>query len=78
MPTQPEIRILNTAGDLFEAAASEFAAQASAAIRANGKFTVALSGGSTPKTLYSLFATKPGIPWDKVCIFWGEQLSRGE
>ncbi len=73
MPMQPEIRVLRTATDLFEAAAAEFAAQASAAVRASGRFTVALSGGSTPKTLYSLLATKPGIPWDKICIFWGDE-----
>ncbi len=73
MPTQPEIRILKNAADLFEAAAAEFAAQASAAVQANGTFTVALSGGSTPKTLYSLLATKPGIPWDKIYFFWGDE-----
>lgn len=73
MPTQPEIRILKTATELFEAAAAEFAAQASAAVRARGRFTVALSGGSTPRTLYSLLATKPNIPWDKICIFWGDE-----
>jgi 6-phosphogluconolactonase len=73
MPTQPEIRILQTATDLFEAAAAEFAALASAAIRANGRFAVALSGGSTPRTLYSLLATKPNIPWEKICIFWGDE-----
>ena len=73
MPTQPELRILKNAADLFEAAAAEFAAQASAAVRASGKFTVALSGGSTPKTLYSLLATKPGIPWDKIYFFWGDE-----
>jgi 6-phosphogluconolactonase len=73
MPAQPEIRILKTATDLFEAAAAEFTAQASAAVRANGRFTVALSGGSTPKTLYSLLATKPGIPWDKIYFFWGDE-----
>ena len=73
MPAQPEIRILKTAAELFEAAAAEFAAQAAQAVRANGRFTVALSGGSTPKTLYSLLATKPGIPWDKICFFWGDE-----
>jgi 6-phosphogluconolactonase len=73
MPVQPEIRILKTAAELFEAAAAEFAAQASQAVRANGRFAVALSGGSTPKTLYSLLATKPDIPWDKVCFFWGDE-----
>ena len=72
MPMQPEIRVLRAATDLFEAAAAElFAAQASAAVRASGRFTVALSGGSTPKTLYSLLATKSGIPWDKIFYFWG-------
>ena len=73
MPAQPEIRILKTAPELFEAAATEFAAQASQAVRGSGKFTVALSGGSTPKTLYSLLATKPNIPWDKICFFWGDE-----
>ena len=42
-------------------------------MQANGRFTVALSGGSTPKTLYSLLATKPNIPWDKICFFWGDE-----
>ena len=73
MPAQPEIRILKTAADLFETAAAIFAAQAAEAVRANGRFTVALSGGSTPKTLYALLATKPGIPWDKVYFFWGDE-----
>ena len=73
MPVQPEIRILKTAPELFEAAAAEFAAQASQAVRANGRFTVALSGGSTPRTLYSLLATKSDISWDKICFFWGDE-----
>ena len=73
MPAQPEIRILKTAAELFEAAAAEFAAQASQAVRASGRFTVALSGGSTPKALYSLLATKPNIPWDKIYFFWGDE-----
>ena len=73
MPAEPEIRILKTAAELFETAASIFTAQAAEAIRAHGRFTVALSGGSTPKTLYSLLATKPGIPWDKVYFFWGDE-----
>jgi 6-phosphogluconolactonase len=73
MPAQPEIRILKTAADLFETAAATFAAQAAEGVRTNGRFTVALSGGSTPKTLYSLLATKPGIPWDKVYFFWGDE-----
>jgi 6-phosphogluconolactonase len=73
MPAQPEIRILKTGAELFEAAAEEFAARAAQAVQARGKFTVALSGGSTPKTLYSLLATKPNIPWEKIYFFWGDE-----
>jgi 6-phosphogluconolactonase len=73
MPSPPEIRILKNPEELFEAAAAEFAAQASAAVRARGRFTVALSGGSTPRRLYSLLATKPDISWDKICFFWGDE-----
>src|SRR6478672_4150270 len=73
MPAQPEIRILKTAAELFEAAAAEFAARDSQAVRASGRFTVALSGGSTPKALYSLLATQSNIPWDKIYFFWGDE-----
>jgi 6-phosphogluconolactonase len=50
-----------------------FVAQAAEAVRARGRFTVALSGGSTPKRLYALLATKGSIPWDKVFFFWGDE-----
>jgi len=64
---------LKTAAALFEAAAADFSARAAQAVQAKGRFTVALSGGSTPKALYSLLATKSTIPWDKVCFFWGDE-----
>jgi 6-phosphogluconolactonase len=71
--SEPEIRALKSSEDLFEAAAVEFAAQASEAVRARGRFTVALSGGSTPKSLYTLLTAEPSIPWDKICFFWGDE-----
>jgi 6-phosphogluconolactonase len=73
MPPEAEIRILKTSQELFEAAAAEFTTQAAEAVRARGRFTVALSGGSTPKSLYALLATRPAIPWDKICLFWGDE-----
>lgn len=73
MATSPEIRVLKTSQDLFDAAAKEFMAQASEAVRVRGRFTVALSGGSTPKRLYSLLAAMPSLPWDKTCFFWGDE-----
>lgn len=40
-----------------------------------GKFSVCLSGGSTPKALYQLLASDPlrnVVPWDRVHWFWGD------
>jgi len=64
-----------TPAELFQLAANEFATRASAAVRANGRFTVALSGGSTPKALYALLASGsvPSIPWNKIYFFWGDE-----
>lgn len=42
------------------------------AIAARGQFTIALSGGSTPKPLYESLA-KQDLPWDKIHVFWGDE-----
>lgn len=44
--------------------------------KADGMFTLALSGGSTPQRLFSLLAKAPyteQIDWKKVQIFWGDE-----
>ena len=40
-----------------------------------GRFTIALSGGSTPKSLFNLLATNARtiLPWDKMFFFWGDE-----
>jgi 6-phosphogluconolactonase len=41
----------------------------------SGRFTVALSGGSTPKRLYQMLAALPlveAMPWQRVHLFWGD------
>src|SRR5208282_145660 len=75
MPAQPEIRILDTPANLFLAAAAEFAALASQPVQNHGRFSVALSGGSTPKALYTLLASGsvPNIPWEKIFFFFGDE-----
>jgi len=48
----------------------------SAALAAKGDFRVSLSGGSTPKTLFTLLASDPFIgrfPWNRVSWFWGDE-----
>lgn len=45
------------------------------ACHVGGRFSVALSGGSTPKRLYQLLAGAPykdAMPWDRVHWFWGD------
>jgi len=71
----PEIRILNTPAELFQAAAKEFATLAPQAVQSHGRFSVALSGGSTPKSLYALLASGslPNIPWEKIFFFFGDE-----
>ncbi|MBW4562188.1 MAG: 6-phosphogluconolactonase [Mojavia pulchra JT2-VF2] len=42
------------------------------AIEQRGRFTIALSGGSTPKPLYEAIANQK-LPWDKIHVFWGDE-----
>lgn len=42
------------------------------ALAERGEFSIALSGGSTPKPLYEAIAAQD-IPWDKVQVFWGDE-----
>ncbi len=49
-------------------------------IRLHGSFSVALSGGSTPKALFSLLTKPPyssKINWSKVFLFWSDERSVG-
>ena len=71
----PPIRVFSRPEDLFEAAAETFIRIANAAVRKKGVVNVALSGGSTPKALYSLLASKPAgtVPWGEIRFFWGDE-----
>ncbi|MBD3881238.1 6-phosphogluconolactonase [Phormidium tenue FACHB-886] len=42
------------------------------AIAERNQFTIALSGGSTPKPLYEAIAAQD-LPWDKIHVFWGDE-----
>ncbi len=68
----PEIVVLPDAAALARAAADRVVALARSAIAAEGRFTVALSGGSTPKALYEQLVTQP-IEWRHVHVFWGDE-----
>ncbi|HET9226591.1 MAG TPA: 6-phosphogluconolactonase [Thermoanaerobaculia bacterium] len=58
---------------LARAAAEEIAKSAQEAIAKRGRFTIALSGGSTPRPVYRLLANAPRIDWRRVHVFWGDE-----
>src|SRR3984957_3065718 len=70
-----DLRRLTTPQDLFQAAAEEVIRVATDSIAQRGRFTIALSGGSTPRNLYTLIAANAGasVPWDKVFFFWSDE-----
>ncbi|HET7875216.1 MAG TPA: 6-phosphogluconolactonase [Methylomirabilota bacterium] len=71
-----QIRRLEDPAAVAAAAARDFADLAREAIRARGRFSVALSGGSTPRRLYALLAEHPfreAVPWDRIDVFWGDE-----
>ena len=61
---------------LSRAAAALLVKQANLAVAARGRFSVALSGGTTPRRTYELLAAPPWVdqaPWDRVHVFWGDE-----
>ncbi len=71
-----EVVVVENADVLAGFAARKFVTLAKAAIRANGHFTVALSGGSTPKALFALLAGprfRNEVDWAHVHFFWGDE-----
>jgi 6-phosphogluconolactonase len=75
MSAPPDIRKLTTPQELFQAAAEEVVRAANQAVAQRGRFTFALSGGSTPKNLYTLLATnaRTSLPWDRMNFFWSDE-----
>lgn len=62
--------------ELSRFAAEKFIEIGNEAIKTRGQFTVALAGGSTPKSLYRLLTTenfKSQINWKSVFFFFGDE-----
>jgi 6-phosphogluconolactonase len=78
---QRDVRILTSLEAIAKRAAQEFVQTATAAVSEKGSFSVALSGGSTPKALYSLLANDAALraqtPWDKMSVYFGDERNVG-
>ncbi|HEV2882310.1 MAG TPA: 6-phosphogluconolactonase [Pyrinomonadaceae bacterium] len=72
----PDMQIFADANEVARAAAERFAELARGNIAGNGRFSVALAGGSTPKRIYELLAGEDfgaRLDWSRVHIFFGDE-----
>jgi len=61
---------------LYKKAADSFVELSKKSIKKHNRFTVALSGGSSPKAIFRLLATpeySAKIEWDKLYFFWVDE-----
>ncbi len=72
----PKIRVFLSPQELAQAVAADWIQSARQAEQSQRHFSVALSGGSTPRLLYkqlSLPKNSRQIPWPSVHLFWGDE-----
>jgi 6-phosphogluconolactonase len=67
-----KVEVLPDSSALVNRALELILARMETAIGQRGQFTIALSGGSTPKPLYEAIAMQD-LPWDKIHVFWGDE-----
>lgn len=76
-----EIHIFPDGPAIAKRAAQAILQAAAVAVQQSGTFSIALAGGSTPKTLYSLLVsdsvTKAQVPWNKMAAFFGDERNVG-
>jgi 6-phosphogluconolactonase len=71
-----QVQIFKDINSLSVAAAKIFVTESDRAVRARGRFLVALSGGNTPSGLYRLLSKVPyrrQVDWERTYIFWGDE-----
>ncbi len=73
-----EVLVLADSTTLCRAATDEISRLAVQSIVTRGRFTIALSGGSTPKAIFAQLAADhaagaSAVAWDKVEIFFGDE-----
>ena len=72
----PDIRIFPDGEKLSHEAAHLIIEIAQNAVAANGRFSIALSGGGTPQRLFQLLGQSPHkeqMPWENTFFFWGDE-----
>lgn len=70
-----DVRVFADVNELSLRAAEAAVRTINQSVQANGRCSLALAGGNTPRTLYGLLASqlRDQIPWTKVHVFWGDE-----
>ncbi len=69
-----QVKIVPDGDALAHTAAQEFHRLSETAVQESGRFSVALSGGNTPRAVYTLLASEhQQLPWDRIHIFFGDE-----
>ena len=71
-----QVAVFQDTDTLNQEAAQYIVRVAQEAVVTHGRFTLALSGGNTPKKTYALLATEPyssQIDWTRTEIFWSDE-----
>src|SRR5215210_9272555 len=71
-----QVRVYRDSDELALKAARHFARLADQYCIGCDRFTVALSGGSTPRKMFSILAEEPfldTVPWSSIYFFWGDE-----
>lgn len=71
-----ELHIYKNPDELSQAVAKWIAGNIADTLKKQDRYTIALSGGSTPKLLHKILAAPPykdQIEWSKLHVFWGDE-----
>src|SRR5258706_9268706 len=71
-----QLKIFHTIEELSQQAADWMVNYFNEVLQKKERFTIVLSGGSTPKKLYQLLASDPfknKVDWQKLHVFWGDE-----
>src|SRR5437879_950348 len=77
---QPGVLVCPDEVAVAQTAARQFVEWAWQFIAREGRFSVALAGGNTPREMYRVLATpefRTQVDWSKVHLFWGDERSVG-
>jgi 6-phosphogluconolactonase len=75
-----DFQVSNDSNALAHAGARFFTEKIRTAVAARGRASIAISGGSTPKTAFALMADaaqpyRAALPWDRIEFFWVDERS---